>query len=154
METLTILYVFTLGALPLLFSVFGAMFANAYAARRKATVPVASEARAKAHRAMEESELEYWAALGRLDRLTEAVAAGASVNARGPGGQTALHAAAANGHLEVIRFLASRRADLNAQAALGETPADLAEQAGQQAALELLRSLGGRTSIQEDNPGP
>lgn len=93
---------------------------------------------------IEATELEYWASLGRLERVAAALAANPDVNIRGRGGYTAMHAAAENGHLEVIRFLADRGADINPQVESGETPLDLAMLAGQAAAVALLRSLGAR----------
>lgn len=88
------------------------------------------------------TDLEYWAALGNLDRVAEVLAANPDVNIRGVGGITALHAAAENGHVEVIRLLAARGADLSPRVESGETPLELAELAGQHAAAELLRLLG------------
>lgn len=90
------------------------------------------------------TDLEYWAALGDLDRVAAALAANPDANIRGVGGYTAMHAAAENGHLTVIRLLAARGADLSLGVESGETPLDLAESAGQHAAAELLRSLGAR----------
>jgi hypothetical protein len=88
------------------------------------------------------TDLEYWASLGNLQRVAEALAANPDVNIRGVGGYTAMHAAAENGHQGVIRFLAARGADLSPRLDSGETPLALAELAGQHEAAALLRSLG------------
>jgi hypothetical protein len=90
------------------------------------------------------TDLEYWAALGNLERVAEALAANPDANIRGVGGYTAMHAAAENGHHEVIRFLAARGADLDPQLDSGDTPLALAELAGQHTIAALLRSLGAK----------
>jgi ankyrin repeat protein len=91
---------------------------------------------------IEATKLEYWASLGRLDRVAEVLEANPDVNVCGIEGYTALHAAAENGHLKVIQFLIGRGASLNPRVESGETPLDLATQAGQHKAVELLRSIG------------
>lgn len=103
-----------------------------------------AEERAAGERTMEVSDLEYWASLGRLERVTEALRANPDINVCGADGYTAMHAAAENGHLDVIRFLADHGGDLSPRTAAGETPLDLAQSARQFAAVELLRSLGAK----------
>lgn len=100
---------------------------------------------------IEAMELEYWASLGRLDKVVAALAFHPDVNRRGVGGYTALHAAAENGHLDVIRFLVEQGAELSPRVESGETPLDLAVSAGQQQAVQLLQSLGAGTA--EPHPG-
>jgi ankyrin repeat protein len=91
------------------------------------------------------TDLEYWAALGNLDRVREALAANPDPNIRGVGGYTALHAAAENGHLHVIRFLVEHGADVNARLDTGESPLDLVENRRGSETASLLRSLGAVT---------
>jgi hypothetical protein len=91
---------------------------------------------------IEANKLEYWASLGRLERVAEALQTEPDVNIRGVGGYTAMHAAAENGHLAVIQLLADYGAALNVKVESGETPLALAMVAGQHEAGKLLRSLG------------
>ena len=93
---------------------------------------------------IEATSLEYWASLGQLERVAEALKANPDVNIRGSGGYTAMHAAAENGHVAVIRFLVDHGAELSPEVESGETPLALALLADQQEAVELLRSMGGR----------
>jgi uncharacterized protein len=86
------------------------------------------------------TDLEYWAALGDLERVSEALAANPDVNIRGVGGHTAAHAAAENGHMEVLRFLVVHGADINARLNTGETPLTLGS--GHPQVVAYLRSLG------------
>ena len=86
------------------------------------------------------TDLEYWASLGHLKRVAEAVAANPDANIRGVDGYTATHAAAANGHMEVLQFLVVHGADINARLDTGETPLMLG--AGHPEVVACLRSLG------------
>lgn len=88
------------------------------------------------------TDLEYWAALGNLDRVRDALLTHPDPNVRGVGGYTALHAAAENGHLTVIRFLVAHGAASNARLDTGQTPLGLAERGGLDEAAALLKSLG------------
>lgn len=92
------------------------------------------------------TDLEYWAALGRLKNVAEALAENPDANIRGVGGYTAMHAAALNGHVDVIQFLVSRGAWLNPQLDTGETPLVLAQMAEQHTVVSLLLSLGAQQS--------
>jgi ankyrin repeat protein len=53
------------------------------------------------------------AAFGDLEAVKSAVAQGANVNFKGPGGFTPMNAAARNGHLEVVKYLAEHGADID-----------------------------------------
>lgn len=89
------------------------------------------------------TELEYWASLGYVDRVAEALAANPDVNIRGVNGHTAMHAAAENGHMEVLRFLVSHGADINARLESGETPLMLAMLASEGSeVVAYLKALG------------
>lgn len=88
------------------------------------------------------TDLEYWASLGRLGEVAEALTANPDANIRGIGGSTAMHAAAENGHVDVIRLLAGHGAQISPRLDTGETPLALAEMARQLAVVSLLRSLG------------
>jgi uncharacterized protein len=88
------------------------------------------------------TKLEYWASLGRVERIADVLQTEPDVNIRGAGGYTAMHAAAENGHVAVIQFLADHGAELNPRVESGETPLALALAAGQNEAVKLLHSLG------------
>ena len=68
----------------------------------------------------EELEKKY------LEAVQEAVKWGGDINAPGPGGRTALHAAVFNGETETIKFLVEHGADLNAQDMYGQTAMTIA----------------------------
>ncbi len=85
------------------------------------------------------TEVEYWASLGNVSKVRQAIAAGHDVNLRGENGYTALHAAAENGHLEVIQVLLDCGALIDARLDSGEMPADLAVMAGKEESAHLLR---------------
>jgi ankyrin repeat protein len=85
------------------------------------------------------NEIEYWAALGNVKRVRQAIEAGHDVNLIGENGYTALHAAAENNHLHVIRLLIEHGAQSKARIDNGQTPFDLASLAGHEEAAALLR---------------
>ena len=89
------------------------------------------------------NEVEYWSALGNVARVRQAIVAGYDVNAKGEMGYTALHAAAENGHMDVIRMLIDHGAKAGVCLDSGESAYELAVLAGNAAAAELLRQLGG-----------
>jgi uncharacterized protein len=89
------------------------------------------------------TDLEYWASLGNVKRVAEALESNADVNLRGVDGYTAMHAAAENGHVEVLKFLVARGAALSPRLDTGETPLALALMASDRAeVVTYLRSLG------------
>jgi ankyrin repeat protein len=61
-----------------------------------------------------------------IEAVTTLLAAGAGVNERDGGGQTALHGAASRGWNDLIRKLVANRADVMAKDARGRTAADVA----------------------------
>ncbi|KAJ8603726.1 hypothetical protein CTAYLR_000230 [Chrysophaeum taylorii] len=65
------------------------------------------------------------------------------LDVRGPGGNTALHAAAATGHEEITKFLLSRGADATVSNEAGNTPAHYAAQQRQLECLKLILSSQG-----------
>ena len=67
---------------------------------------------------------------------------GADVNACGPKGVTALHAAAKAGFVRVIDVLLKAKADINAKMVSGETPLGIAKKHKRHAAEELLKKNG------------
>lgn len=87
------------------------------------------------------TEVEYWASLGNVPKVRQAIVDGHDVNLQGENGYTALHAAAENGHLEVIRVLLDCGALADARLDSGETPVDLAVMAGKEDAAHLLRQV-------------
>lgn len=81
--------------------------------------------------------------------LELALAQGADVNERGPGGSTALHHALRRGRsIACLNTLIQHGADLNARDAQGRTPATLAALLGEGAAVELLEARGARAELQ------
>jgi ankyrin repeat protein len=89
------------------------------------------------------SEVEYWAAVGKIDQLKVALDRGGNANARDPDGYTALHGAAENGHLAAVRLLLERGAIARPTTRDGLSPLDLAEMMGHDAVALLLRQYGG-----------
>ncbi|QDT44652.1 Ankyrin repeats (3 copies) [Gimesia alba] len=87
---------------------------------------------------IETNEVEYWAALGYLDKVQESIATGCNVNARGESGYTALHAAVVNEHAAIVRLLLEFGAAPSAQLESGETPADLARLTDNKEIIEML----------------
>lgn len=88
---------------------------------------------------IEVNEIEYWASLGNLTRVQEAISSGHDVNLKGAGGYTALHAAALNNHVEVLRLLLDSGAEVSPRLESGETPLDLARLAGHEGVVALLK---------------
>jgi ankyrin repeat protein len=81
---------------------------------------------------------------GTHDALTRLLAEGADLNARSPGGETALMLAAARGRVEVIDLLLERGADVNAATDAGNTALMLAAARGQVDAVRALLAHGAR----------
>src|SRR5688500_5371656 len=92
--------------------------------------------------AIEVSDIEYWAALGRLEEVIQAFAANPDVNLRSEGGHTALHAAVENGYLDVVCFLVEHGADLSARLDSGESALDLARLTGRDDIIAYLTARG------------
>ena len=61
---------------------------------------------------------------GNIEAVKQHLAAGADVNAKDAGGDTALHDAGGKGggHLEIAKMLIEKGADVNAMDATGDTP--------------------------------
>lgn len=66
------------------------------------------------------------AATGDLHAVQQMVAAGASVDAAGWAGRTALHQAASKGHADIVEFLLANKANPNIDDEFGETPLHIA----------------------------
>jgi ankyrin repeat protein len=81
---------------------------------------------------------------GTCAALNQLLAEGADVNARSPGGETALMLAAARGRLDVIDLLVGRGADVNAATEFGNTALMLAAARGQVGAARALLERGAR----------
>ena len=96
--------------------------------------------------------LEYWASVGRLDRVRAVLAEHPDVNAHGRDGYTALHAAAENGHIPVLRFLLQHGAEVNPYLLSGQTPLDLALTADRQDAAAVLRHHGATSGARDGGP--
>jgi len=90
------------------------------------------------------NSVEYWAGLGNVVQIRQAIANGGDVNARAERGYTALHAAAENGRVEAIGLLLELGADVHARLDTGETPYDMAAAAGCREAAAVLKSAADR----------
>ncbi|MDX2020951.1 MAG: ankyrin repeat domain-containing protein [Deltaproteobacteria bacterium] len=75
-----------------------------------------------------------------VDRMQALINHGANVDARGPGGKTALHYAAASGSVNKVRMLLAAGADRTAKEEAGLTPSQAALAAGKPAVAQLLDS--------------
>ena len=81
------------------------------------------------------------AASGKLKTLQFILQRGGKVidiDARGPEGRTALHAAAIEGHVDVIELLLTNGADINAESETGATPLVLAAENGKLETLQFI----------------
>jgi uncharacterized protein len=83
-------------------------------------------------------ELVYWASLGELTEVTNALAH-CDVNTTDDEGYSALHAAAENDHLDIVKALVAHGADVAHKAPY--TALELAEMAGHTAIVAYLKSL-------------
>jgi ankyrin repeat protein len=87
-----------------------------------------------------EDDLVEAAGAGRLDAVRRLLEGGADVDARGPGGATAVTAAAANEHVDVVRALVGAGADVDLQDDDRSNPLLLCGENGDVALLrEVLR---------------
>ena len=82
--------------------------------------------------------IEYWASLGNLEKVTEFVDQDEDVNSAAPDGYTGLHGAAENGHDAIVAFLLDRGANPNLLASEKFKAADLARMAGHE---EIAKSI-------------
>ena len=94
--------------------------------------------------------LEYAARAGYTRAVFSLIAAGADVNARGPGGRTALHLAVEGGRYDVLHLLLQHSADVNLRDDEGAAPIDDAIWRGLTDAVALLIAHGARV----DDPDP
>ena len=86
-------------------------------------------------------ELVYWASLGDVEQVEQALQEGLDVNSADEEGYSALHAAAENDHLEVVKLLVSKGADIAHRSP--NTALELAEMAGNKEVVAYLKSLAG-----------
>ena len=86
-------------------------------------------------------ELVYWASLGDIEQVEQALQEGLDVNSADEEGYSALHAAAENDHLEVVKLLVSKGADVDHRSIY--TALELAEMAGNKDVVAYLKSLKG-----------
>ena len=89
------------------------------------------------------SDVEFWAATGKIDKLQISLDNGGDARAADPDGYSALHAACENGHFACAKLLIARGADVRASTHDGLLPIDLADMEGHDAIVELLRQHGG-----------
>jgi len=93
------------------------------------------------------------AARGDLRGVQDALAHGASVDARNPAGATPLILASASGSLPVIQTLIGAGADVNAADNNGRTPLAAATAGGYDEIARVLRASGARGAPGEPVPG-
>jgi ankyrin repeat protein len=89
------------------------------------------------------SNVEYWATIGKIDRLRAALDAGGRADSADRDGYSALHGASENGHVECVRMLLERGANPRRHTHDGLSPLDLAEMGDHAAVERLLRQFGG-----------
>ena len=80
---------------------------------------------------------------GNIEAVTQHLAAGADVNAKGNGELTPLHEATRGGRKGIAELLIAKGADVNAKDWRGRTPLDFAKR--QPEIADLLRKHGGKT---------
>jgi ankyrin repeat protein len=97
--------------------------------------------------------LQYALEYGNLHAASILIAAGANVDAKGPGGRTALHFAAVGRHLDMLQFLIEKGADLNARDAEGASPLDDAVWRGSLDAVAILLAHGARLNESDTQTG-
>lgn len=87
------------------------------------------------------------AGFGNVALIKKAIAAGADVNAKDPGGRTPLMLAAGSEYFssETVQLLIDSGADLNAKSRAGETALDFARRAGQARVADLLMKAGAKS---------
>lgn len=83
-------------------------------------------------------EVEYWATVGKVAKLTGVLRGGGSPDDADPDGYSALHGAAENGHLDCVQALLAAGADPHPRTSDGLTPLDLAEIEGHDEIAALL----------------
>lgn len=88
---------------------------------------------------------------GRQSELERLLASGGSPDARGPGGETALHWAAAYGHRDVAELLLAKGAQVNATDGGGGTPLHYAAEEDQVELIRLLMEKGAAVDSQNAN---
>lgn len=93
---------------------------------------------------MKQPALHSVAQGGTCDALAHLLGAGADVNEKGSGGETALMLAAARGRLDVIVMLIERGADVNALTDAGNSALMFAAARGQLDAVRALVERGAR----------
>ncbi len=100
-----------------------------------------------------ETPLQYASQNGNARVASILIAGGAQVNAKGPKGRSALHAAVANGHLDMIRLLIEKGADLNTRDVEGAGPLDDAVWRGSLDTVAILLAHGARLNEADTQTG-
>ena len=88
---------------------------------------------------------------GNIEAVTQHLAAGADVNAKGNGELTPLHEATRGGRKGIAELLIAKGADVNAKDWRGRTPLDFAKRKPELA--DLLRKHGGKTKKELEAEG-
>lgn len=84
-------------------------------------------------------ELVYWASIGDVEQVQQALEQGVDVNMTDEEGYSALHAAAENNYLDVVKLLVTHGADVNLKGQY--TALELAAMAANQEIIDYLKAI-------------
>jgi len=84
------------------------------------------------------------AGMGRIEAVNTLLARGADVNAKSPGGYTALMAAALNDHRDVVVALLKHSADINAKDVGNQTALKYATSKRNNDVAQILKNAGAK----------
>ena len=100
-----------------------------------------------------DTPLQYAARSGNLRVASILVKAGAQIDAKGPGGRTALHAAVADSHLDMLHFLIGEGSEINTRDSEGASPLDDAVWLGSVDMAAILLANGAELNTPDTQTG-